>query len=98
MYFVTCFQKYELDKIGTPDIGAVRTFGYYTDRATAIAAVEINSCDIQERVYRYAVVECIPEGLYQPATERIFFKWNEEKEEFEAIEPLIDDCGNYAFG
>lgn len=98
MYFVTCFQKYEIDKNGWPDVGAVRTFGYYNDRDVAIKSVEINICDIHEYLYAYAVIECIPEGLYNLATERIFFKWNEDKEMYEAIEPIKDHFGNYAFG
>lgn len=98
MYFITCFQKYEIDKNGWPDVGHGRTFGYYNDRDVAIRMVELNNLDIQERFYNYAVVEYIPEGLYNIAEERIFFKWNEEKRRFEQIEEFIDHCGNYAFG
>ncbi len=99
MYFITCFSRYvPNDRIGVPDIGSARTFGYYKDRTVAIDSVKRKCCDIQEMVYRYAVVEEIPEGLYQPATEKTFFEWNEEKKEFELIEPFIDCCGNYAFG
>lgn len=99
MYFITCFQRYEPnDRIGVPDIGHARTFGYYKDRGAAIESVKRNNCDIQERVYRYAVIECIPEGLYNPATEKIFLEWNEDNKQFELIEPFVDHCGNYAFG
>ena len=99
MYFITCFSRYEPNtRIGVPDIGSARTFGYYADRDEAIEVVKKNNCDIQERIYRYAVIEHIPEGLYNLATERLFFEWNEEKEEFEPIEPFIDCWGNYAFG
>lgn len=98
MYFITCFQKYEQTKLGVPDIGSSRTFGYYHDRGVAIEMVKKNNCDIQERCYRYAVIEKIAEGLYNPAEERIFFEWNEDEKQFEIIEPFIDHCGNYAFG
>lgn len=99
MYFITCFSRYvPNDRLGIPDIGSARTFGYYHDRDVAIEMVKLNNCDIQERVYRYAVIEHIPEGLYEPADERLFFEWNEDKEEFEPIETLDDSCGNYAFG
>ena len=60
--------------------------------------VKRNNCDMQERIYRYAVIEHIPEGLYELADERLFFEWNEEKKIFESIEPFIDNYGNYAFG
>lgn len=98
MYFITCFRKYEIDKNGWPDLGASRTFGYYNDRDVAIRMVELNNLDIHECLYTYAVIEHIPEGLYNLATERIFFKWNEDKEIYEMIEPIKDCFGNYAFG
>ena len=98
MYFITCFQKYEIDELGWPNVGSGRTFGYYNDRDVALEAVRDNWCDIQERIYRYAVVEHIEEGLYNPATDRWFFEWNEGTKTFEAITPFVDHCGNYAFG
>ena len=99
MYFITCFSRYEPNtRIGVPDIGSARTFGFYADRDVAIEAVEKNWCDIQERIYRYAVIEHIPEGLYEASDERLFFEWHEDKKEFELIEPFIDCWGNYAFG
>jgi hypothetical protein len=98
MYFITCFSQYQLTESSIPNIGYSRTFGYYNDRSTAIEMVEINNLDIQERLYEYAVIECIPEGLYNPAEERIFFKWNEDKQVFERIEGFVDCWGNYAFG
>ncbi len=98
MYFITCFQKYEIDKNGWIEIGCSRTFGYYNDRDVALEAVRDNWCDIQERIYRYAVVEYIEEGLHNPATDRCFFEWNESTKTFEAITPFIDHFGNYAFG
>lgn len=99
MYFITCFTKYEIDeKTKIPDIGSTRTCGYFKDKDMAVKAVTANWCDIQERVYSYAVIEHISEGLYEVAEESLFFEWNEEKKEFEAIEPFIDCWGNYAFG
>lgn len=98
MYFVTCFQKYEIDEYGWPDIGCARTFGYYNERDVAIRMVELNNLDIRECLYDYAVVEYITEGLYNLAEERIFFKWNDDTRKFEIIEPIVDHCGNFAFG
>ena len=84
MYFITGFIKYEIDeRTKVANIGSARTFGYYKDKDVAIKAVKNNWCDIQERVYRYAVVEYIEEGLYEPVEERWFFEWSEEKKEFE---------------
>lgn len=100
MYFITCFQKYEIDKNGWPDIGASRTFGYYVNKGDAVEAVIKNYCDIQEMIYNYAVIEHIVEGVYNPANERLFFGWNEDRKQYELIDgKLFEDCfGNYAFG
>lgn len=98
MYFITCFEKYESDQFGWSDIGASRTFGYFGDKDVAIEAVRKNWSDIQERVYRYAVIEYIPEGLYELAEERWFFEWDENDKRFFPIKPFVDCFGNYAFG
>jgi hypothetical protein len=98
MYFITCFEQYGKDNLGWINIGAARTFGYYKDKDVALEAVKKNWCDIQERLYRYAVVEYIEEGLYNPATERWFFEWDEDEHEFVPINPLVDNQGNYALG
>lgn len=98
MYFITGFEKYENDQFGWSDIGSSRTFGYFQDKDVAMEAVRKNWSDIQERVYRYAVVEYIPEGLYELAEERWFFEWNEKDERFVPIKPFVDCFGNYAFG
>lgn len=98
MYFVTCFQKYEIDETGFPNIGAARTYGYYNDRDVAIRMVELNNLDICECLYDYAVIEYITEGLYNLAEERIFFKWDDDTRMYKMIEPIVDHCGNFAFG
>lgn len=99
MYFITGFTKYEIDEVTKmPNIGCARTFGYYMNSNDAKEAVKYNSCDIFESVYTYMVIEHIEEGLYNPASDRLFFKWNNEKREYEEIEPIEDCWGNYAFG
>lgn len=100
MYFITCFQKYEIDEFGWPDLGAGRTFGYYFRKGDAVEAVINNNADIHEYTYRYAVIEHIPEGLYNVALDRLFFEWNEDAQRYDMIdgEPFEDCFGNYAFG
>lgn len=99
MYFITGFTKYNTQTVtGIPDIGHARTFGYYETKDDAVEAVLGNYCDIFECCYTYAVVEYIEPGLYNLATEKWFFKWNDEKCQYEPIEPFVDCWGNYAFG
>jgi hypothetical protein len=98
MYFITTFTKYELDQHGWPDTGATRTVGYYTNKKDAIDTVLENCGDIFEFTYTYAVIEYIEPGIYNPATERWFFKWNDETKQYDPIEAFVDCFGNYAFG
>lgn len=100
MYFITCFERYGKTKLGCPDIGSNRTFGYYPNKEMAIEDLHTNNTDLHEYLYNYAVVEKIPMGLYPVAEERIFFKWNEEKQGFFEVDwAEFEDCfGNYAFG
>ena len=100
MYFITCFEKYEKNKNGIPDVGDARTVGYYPHREWAIEDLHNNNLDIHEYLYDYAVVEKIPMGLYSLVEETIYFKWNEDKQGFYEIDGTnMQDCfGNYAFG
>lgn len=98
MYFITTFTQYIITELGWSDIGSSRTVGYYTNKKDAIDTVLNNCCDIFEYTYTYAVVEYIEPGLYNSATERWFFKWNDDIRKYEPIEPFIDNSGNYAFG
>lgn len=98
MYFITTFTKYEIDQHGWPDTGATRTVGYYTNKKDAVDTVLENCCDIWEHSYTYAVVEYIEPGIYNLATERWFFKWNMDTLQYEPIDSIEDNFGNYAFG
>ena len=100
MYFITTFTKYEIDQQGWPDTGATRTVGYYTEKDQAINAVLENRCDLWETIYTYAVVELLEPGLYPLAMseDRWFFKWNNDTKQYEPMDPINDNFGNYAFG
>ena len=96
MYFITGFIKREFNG-QVFNLGSSRTFGYYMNSSDAKEAVIHNACDMFEGIYNYVVIEHIEEGIYNPASGRLFFKWNDEKKEYEEIEPIEDHWGNYAF-
>lgn len=98
MYFITVFSQYTITDRGFPEIGSARTVGYYTNKKDAIDTVLENCCDIYEYTYTYAVVEYIEPGLYNPATECWFFKWDEQNKQYKPIDAFVDCFGNYAFG
>lgn len=85
IYTILIFTKLEKDKYG-PDFGCERLVGYYTDKDSAFAAVINNSCDINETCYNYALIEEVEEGLYNPAFNRWWFKFNYDRGEYEQID------------
>ena len=56
MFFITCFEKVDKDKLGWLDMGSSRTFGFKETLEDAEYALNHNSCDMWETVYNYAIV------------------------------------------
>ena len=77
MYFITCFSNYESEYLDN-----YRTFGYYSNLAMCIQALNENWADMNERYYTYAVIEEISEGIHSHAKQIAWFRWDEEKEGF----------------
>ncbi len=100
MYFITCFEKISIDKLGWLDIGSQRTFGYKETFEMAKLALNENWCDMREYVYNFAIVEKIPSGIHPDVEEMWFFKWDENKKGFfEIPEPEeYNHFCNIAFG
>lgn len=74
MYFITTVSE----KNGN------RCVGYYANEQDAIDAVTYNACDLNEAgYYPYAIIENVEEGLYQYDQSPIWFKYNEDTEEYE---------------
>lgn len=100
MYFITCFERISVDKLGWLDMGDQRTFGYKEKFETAKCALNENWCDMRECIYDYAVVEEIQSGIHPDVNFRQFFKWDENKGGFfEITEPEeFKNYSNIAFG
>ena len=77
MYFITMLE--DGDALG-------RCVGYYKTFEEAEDAVKENKMDICESCYLYAVIENVPEGLYQYDTEAKWYKFNMEEEKYEEFE------------
>ena len=99
MYFITCFEKIDQDKFGL-SIGASRTMGFHTNFYDASAVVRRNVCDIHERIYHYAVIEEISEGVYPDVVSRWFYQYNGNKDEYISIEEPDEfkHCSHIALG
>lgn len=85
-YFITVFNRLDLDEKGWPDTGAMRPCGFYSDKDTAYQAISENWTDIWERCYHYGVVEEINEGILNSTGNRQFFKYNSENDMYEEID------------
>ena len=82
MYFITCFEKNDIDVLGRLSIGKSRTFGYYDNFDEADMALRMNYGDMYETIYHYAVIECLRQGIHPRSEERWFYKYSEERDAF----------------
>lgn len=100
MYFITVFTKMEEDKLGWPNLGSQRTWGYYNMHEDAVRALHNNSTDMWEYCYDYALIEKIGPGICAYCEYRQWFKYDKEKDSyFEIEEPeWIKKFMNFAIG
>ena len=74
MYFITCFSNFESKYL---------TFGYFSDYATCVQALNENWADMFEAgYYSYVVVEKIEKGIHPHAKQFAWFCWDEERKGF----------------
>ena len=96
MYFITTIE------VKRKQIKDTRCVGYYSKFDEAEKVVLSNSCDICETCYDYAVIENIPEGLYQYDFHPTWYKYQKLVGGYTKCENLPDfikaiDVG-YAIG
>ena len=71
MYIITTIQ------IKNNQIQDTRCVGYVSDLDLAKEIIENNKYDLNETIYNYALIENIPEGIYQYDMNPLWFKFNE---------------------
>jgi len=81
MYFITGIEKLDKDY----GVKGTRCFGYKKTWLEADHSVRGNSCDINETIYDYAVIEFIESGLHFICDKRWFYKFDYDKRMYEAI-------------
>ncbi len=59
--------------------GRKRSVGFFYSLHDAIESVESNASDIHERVYTYAVIERVSEGIYYQVDSETWFEWVDNK-------------------
>ena len=92
-YFITVFNRLDLDKKGWPDTGEMRLCGFFSDKDMAYKVVRENWTNIWEMCYNYAAIEEINEGILNSTGNRQFFKYNSENGTYEEI----DEPAGYEF-
>ena len=101
MWFITVMEKVEQTKLGWPEFGCDRTWGFYSERETAVQALHENWTDMWETCYDYAVIEKYDEGIsHCNFDSRQWFKFDEERGGyFEIAEPkCVKHVGSIALG
>lgn len=63
-----------------------RSFGWFSTKERAVAAVEKNQCDLHECYYEYIVVEEVPEGIHAIGDNRWWFCWDTEEDKWKSCE------------
>ncbi len=100
MWFITVFEKCEINEYGFPDYGSMRTWGYYSNHETALKALHENWTDMWETFYDYAVLEKIGEGI-SPCCEHVqWFKFIRDANGYYEMKMphMYDHWGNFALG
>ena len=97
MWFITVFEKSEINHVGWPEYGCCRTWGYYRDHNIALQALHENWTDMWETIYDYAVLEEIEEGLC-PIPESVqWFKYDRERDGYFEIDMPDGESGLTSF-
>lgn len=116
MYFVTCFDERWMENLrrcmglskpaeGEPlylEEARSRCFGYFGDRADAERAVPANSMDLQERLYRWCVIEHLPQGIHPlgDSSQNLWFCWSETARAWQPCPqpPECEQTVNFSLG
>lgn len=99
-YFITVFRRLDIDDLGWPETGERRTWGFYKEKETAFQALHENWTDMEETIYKFALVEEYQEGISNYTGYRQFFKFDEKKGGyFEIDEPSqYEHFASFAIG
>lgn len=85
-YFITVFEKLDLDNLQWPDVGNSRCWGFYVDKDKAFEVVKENWTDLNETIYDYAIIESYGEGISNYTGFRQFFKFDYDGKCYNEIE------------
>jgi hypothetical protein len=73
-----------------------RCIGYFSKQEDAIETIESNWGDFWETIYNYAVIENVPEGVYQLDFNPLWFQYDRDTEKYKQIDrpkETLHQCG-----
>lgn len=77
IYTITTLERLETDDLGLLDHGDTRCVGWFSDIDEARHAVTCNLGDMNEAgSYKFALIECMSEGLYPSGLERELYQFD----------------------
>jgi hypothetical protein len=89
MYFITTITNLS-------DCSNSRCIGYFSEQEVAVKTIESNWGDFWETIYNYAVIENVPEGVYQIDHNPLWFQYDRDTEKYKPIdrpEETLHQCG-----
>lgn len=101
MWFITVLEKIAPVENSFPQFGDTRTWGFYSDRETAVQALHENRTDMWEYCYNYAVLEQFNEGIsHYVFGSNQWFEFDREREGYFEIDTpeCVKNIGCFALG
>ena len=99
-YFITVFEKLTCNELGWSLFGASRCWGFFSDKNMAIQSLHDNVTNMNEFLYKYAVLEGYHEGISNGTGYQQWFEYNPEKDGFYEIDKpsFLEGFGGWAIG
>lgn len=101
LFFIACFERVGTDeKTQCLDLGDCRTFGFKETFEQAERALNENTCDMHEFMYKYAIIEEMKPAIHPDVENRWFFAWDNARKGFFRIEEPkeFEHCCNITLG
>ncbi|MBQ8218470.1 MAG: hypothetical protein IJZ79_01860 [Bacilli bacterium] len=104
IFVVTVFQKIDHEPLlddpskYLPNFGERRCVGWFDNFQEADYAVINNFSNMHDDFYEYAIIEKIESGILTVDIDRVVYKWNSEKSQYEAIDTPVELSKSSNFG
>lgn len=104
IFVVTVFQKIDHEPLPNdpskylPSFGDRRCVGWFDNFQEADCAVINNFSNMHNDFYEYAIIEKMESGILTVDIDRVVYKWNSKKSQYEAIDTPVELSKSSNFG